>query len=137
MQESDNFLSFSLFCSLLYLIIRSLPLSVDAWTFTYFRIVHIVYDSYIELIVCKLIAQLNELNLASQNYLSLIDKNNLSNKSVTSNYFIKFPVLTKNYQQDPDQWISILTNYTNSPEIKLKICNKLMTMTKILIQPQL
>ena len=52
--------------------------------------------------------------------------------SVTSNHLIKFPALTKNFQQlnsNPEQQNKINTSYLISPEIKTDIHDKLTTMT--------
>src|SRR6266540_156533 len=73
--------------------------------------------------------------LSSPSYSSNMTAETRLNKmkvGVTSNHLIKFPALTKNFQQlnsNPEQQNKINTNYLISPEIKTNIHNKLMTMT--------
>ena len=120
--------------------------SVDAWSFTIPTIVYVVRDSYVSLTslsrVSNLVAGLgNTLNLISQNYhISLIDKSKLKNTCVTSNYFIKFPALHKNYQQikiKPSQQNILLNNYSNLLEIKPKIHDISTIITTFMTSPHL
>jgi len=59
---------------------------------------------------------------------------------VTSNYFIKFPVLHKNYQQikiKPSQQNILLNNYSNLLKIKPKIHDISMIITTFMTPPHL
>jgi len=139
-----NALSYTTLC---YEILSVKPSSsVDAWSFTIPTIVYVVHDSYVSLTLLSRVSNLvaglgNTLNLMSQNYhISLIDKSKLKNTCVTSNYFIKFPALHKNYQRikiKPGQQNILLNNYSNLLEIKPKIHDTSMIITTFMTSPHL
>ena len=76
--------------------------------------------------------------MSQTNSLSFRTRLNDIRTSVTSSHLIKFPAITKNYQQvnlKPKQQNTFITNYSTLPEIKPKIHDKLTTMTTLTTFP--